>query len=343
MDEKLKQQIVQLLQSASQGDKQATQAIQNIMEQAKQGNQEAVAIAQAIQQVAQEMQGQVQRAEHGAKLQYFKKLKNQCADDEELVYYRRGGSVDCGCAKKKEGGKTPKSKNIVEAFKAKRGAVLAEKKTVAAKTPVNPSDTVHVNGRAYSLTNSDGTPVDGRFPPYLGKVEQQDRKKAKAGDKNAKKRQQKADLVSSEKNGGKAKKGGEVCPKCGKIHKAGVSCSIAAFKERFKNGGSLNEVPFYQEGSQFKNFKFNPGYSITTYSNGTDSIPNDYEHTYYTTRTIKDQLKGKPATYMSKKVHFTSPRDSVVTYSYQLPTTRKARKENPFLGRVAYGTVIGPR
>ena len=61
---------------------------------------------------------QTQKAAHGAKLQYFKSLKNQCADDEELVYYKNGGTVDCGCVKKaQQGEKIAKPKNAVDAFK----------------------------------------------------------------------------------------------------------------------------------------------------------------------------------------------------------------------------------
>lgn len=47
------------------------------------------------------LQSLTQKAAHGAKLQYVKELKNKCAEDEELVYYKKGGSVDCGCVKKK--------------------------------------------------------------------------------------------------------------------------------------------------------------------------------------------------------------------------------------------------
>jgi len=60
-----------------------------------------------------------------------------------------------------------------------------KKITIKQQPQVNPSDTVHVNGIAYSVTNSDGSPVDKRFKPYLGKVEEEDRKKAKKGDKDA--------------------------------------------------------------------------------------------------------------------------------------------------------------
>jgi hypothetical protein len=35
-------------------------------------------------------------------------LKNQCAEDEEVVYYKKGGSVGCGCKKKEDGGQVKK-------------------------------------------------------------------------------------------------------------------------------------------------------------------------------------------------------------------------------------------
>ena len=121
MDEKLKQQIVQLIQAASQGDQKATQAIQQIMTKAQQGDQQAVQLAQAIQTVMQEMQGQSQKAAHGAKLNYIKKLSHKCADDEELYYFKKGGSVDCGCKKKMEdGGKTTKKKSSIDDFKNRK-------------------------------------------------------------------------------------------------------------------------------------------------------------------------------------------------------------------------------
>ena len=61
---------------------------------------------------------QKQKALHGAKLNYFKSLKNQCAEDEEVVYYKKGGSVTCGCKKKEDGGQvsTAKQGSVVEKF-----------------------------------------------------------------------------------------------------------------------------------------------------------------------------------------------------------------------------------
>ena len=58
------------------------------------------------------------KALHGAKLNYFKSLKHQCAEGEELYYYKEGGAVGCGC-KKKDGDEvvTAKSGSAVEKFK----------------------------------------------------------------------------------------------------------------------------------------------------------------------------------------------------------------------------------
>jgi hypothetical protein len=42
------------------------------------------------------------------------------------------------------------------------------------------------------------------------------------------------------------KKGGEVCPKCGKVHSAGIGCAVAKFKMH-RQGGSLNGIPFIRK------------------------------------------------------------------------------------------------
>lgn len=80
-------------------------------------------LEQALGQFMQEMQSQQTRAaRHGAKLQYLKSLKNQCAEDEELYYYKKGGSVGCGCKKKEDGGEVNKAKegSAVDKFKSAR-------------------------------------------------------------------------------------------------------------------------------------------------------------------------------------------------------------------------------
>ena len=52
---------------------------------------------------------QTKKALHGAKLNYFRSLKNQCPEGQELVYFRKGGSVTCGCKKKENGGEVTKA------------------------------------------------------------------------------------------------------------------------------------------------------------------------------------------------------------------------------------------
>ena len=72
----------------------------------------------------------VQSAAHGAKLQYIKSLKHKCADDEELYYYKKGGSVGCGCRKKEDGGEVTKASkgcSAVEKFKAIRKGSIGYK------------------------------------------------------------------------------------------------------------------------------------------------------------------------------------------------------------------------
>lgn len=240
-------QFVQAIAKVLKADpKQIVQIAQqnpNTIKVAAETFQQTQDINQAANAFAQEAQKSTQAARHGAKLNYVKSLKHQCADDEELVYYKRGGSVGCGCKKKENEG---------EVNKAKCGAVAKFKKMQKGKkiTNVNPNDTVHVNGKVYSTTNSDGTPVDKRFPSYSGKVEQQDRKLAKSGNKDAKKRQEKQDLTSSEKKGGSIIK--TFKDKCGsklKKHQQGGS-----FKQAW-NEARKNKVRYFNYNGKMYNSK----------------------------------------------------------------------------------------
>lgn len=45
----------------------------------------------------------------------------------------------------------------------------------------------------------------------------------------------------------KKEKGGKVCPKCGKVHAAGMGCAIAKSK-MYRQGGGLNRISFMQQG-----------------------------------------------------------------------------------------------
>ena len=107
-----KEQQQQLMQAFSQWAKQKGVDINQLQ-------QDPNALEQALGQFMQELQAQqTQAARHGAKLNYLKTLKNKCAEDEEPYYYKKGGSVGCGCKKKfQEGGTTPKKDTGVTKFR----------------------------------------------------------------------------------------------------------------------------------------------------------------------------------------------------------------------------------
>ena len=95
--------------------------------------QEINQIAQQLMQLKQQdpekynqlvqigQQAQAQKAEKGAKLNYIKSLKGRCPEGEELVYFKKGGMIDCGCQKKAKGGEVEEQPtNAVQEFKKKR-------------------------------------------------------------------------------------------------------------------------------------------------------------------------------------------------------------------------------
>ena len=119
-------------------------------------------------------QKQAQKALHGAKLNYFKSLKNQCAEDEEVVYYKKGGSVNCGCKKKEEGGEVRKAGlgcSAVKEFKKMRKGGTSQ---------INPNDTIHVNGQIKSLTDKPIKDKNNTYKPLTP----EEYKKLKDKDKN---------------------------------------------------------------------------------------------------------------------------------------------------------------
>ncbi len=126
-DKEIQQKFIQFLAKKS-GAKTQQQLEEYIKRLGEDG------LKKAKEEFTKEMQKQKVKAAHGAKLNYIKSLKHQCAEDEELYYYKRGGAVGCGCIKKnEEGGKTPqKKKNPVKAFKDKKAtADLATRDSIA--------------------------------------------------------------------------------------------------------------------------------------------------------------------------------------------------------------------
>ena len=111
-DKELQQAFIQFLaqKSGAKTQKELEKYVQSLGEEG---------LKEAYAEFTKVMQQQVQKAERGAKLNYIKSLKHQCADDEEVVYYKKGGRVSCGCVKKHEDGKkieTPKN-NVIANFK----------------------------------------------------------------------------------------------------------------------------------------------------------------------------------------------------------------------------------
>ena len=117
------QQIQQLPQEQQQQIMQAfTQWAQQKGVDIQQLQQNPQALEQALGQFMQEMQAQqTQAAKHGAKLRFIKNLKHQCAEDEELKYFAKGGHIGCNCVKKEQkGGKTEPKKSALQQFKDKK-------------------------------------------------------------------------------------------------------------------------------------------------------------------------------------------------------------------------------
>lgn len=70
---------------------------------------------------------QATKAAHGAKLNYIKTLKHICPEGQEVVYFKQGGNLQCGCKgkKMKEGAKVEKdSTGIVARFKSRKNVVV---------------------------------------------------------------------------------------------------------------------------------------------------------------------------------------------------------------------------
>ena len=109
IDQQPEEAIKQLIQSGAKPEE-----IMQIVQVGAQQGKIRPEVASAIQQMFQQ---QLQAAKHGAKLQYLKSLKHQCADNEELYYYKKGGSVGCGCKKKENGGEVIKASTGVELFR----------------------------------------------------------------------------------------------------------------------------------------------------------------------------------------------------------------------------------
>ena len=110
---KFVQGLAQTLQADPKQIVQIAQQNPDALEAAVNAFQQTQDMNQAAQAFQQTLQSKTVAAKHGAKLQYLKNLKHQCAEDEEVVYFKNGGLVDCGC--KKKGGEIEKAQNGTKA------------------------------------------------------------------------------------------------------------------------------------------------------------------------------------------------------------------------------------
>ena len=96
-------------------------------------------------------QQQTVTARLGTKLNYVRKLKGDCPEDQTLVYFKEGGRVCKKCiAKGQEGVQT--GKDVIETFKAKKGDKVKacggskmKFQKGGKKSTIQERDTVHVN------------------------------------------------------------------------------------------------------------------------------------------------------------------------------------------------------
>ena len=87
------------------------------------------------------------KALHGAKLQYIKNLNHQCAEDEELYYYKKGGSIGCGCKKKEDGGKVKKAQSGTKAVDKFKNRDQATKDSIEANVHNNQDIQNNISGK----------------------------------------------------------------------------------------------------------------------------------------------------------------------------------------------------
>ena len=219
MDEKVLKQLADGLKSKNP---EAIKAYKNLQKVAQGQGEEAEKAKVILNKIQNYL---TQKAAHGTKLTYFKSLKNQCAEDEEVVYFKKGGLVNCGCKKKEDGGEIAKAQNgtAVDKFKKMR----ADNKTVNNSTK---QPTTNVTKKTNEDPNKDMT-----WDPKLKKMRKMTSEEIARAKKNL------ADARQGKGEGTpQRKKGGEINKDCG-------GSAIKKFKMH-RQGGSLNGIPFIKLG-----------------------------------------------------------------------------------------------
>jgi len=141
-----------------------------------------------------------------------------------VVYFKKGGLVNCGCKKKEDGGEIAKAQNgtAVDKFKKMR----ADNKTVNNSTK---QPTTNVTKKTNEDPNKDMT-----WDPKLKKMRKMTSEEIARAKKNL------ADARQGKGEGTpQRKKGGEINKDCG-------GSAIKKFKMH-RQGGSLNGIPFIRK------------------------------------------------------------------------------------------------
>ena len=334
-----KEQQQQVMQAFSQWAQQKGVDIQQLQKDPN-------ALEQALGQFMQELQSQkTQAARHGAKLNYLKSLKNKCAEDEELVYFKKGGSIDCGCKKKEVGGKVQTAQNgAVAKFKN-------DKKTNQIK-----------------WTDKDEKKLDS-----LSTREGMNKPLTPQGKKDLKNLREKFKKSSNTKDYEveEGKKGTKINKICGGSAVAKFKAAKCGSKlKKHQQGGSLNGIPFMQKGGSFKEawnnarknkvryFNYN-GKMYNSKAAGVDSEYNTFRDNmnemsallptdnspkhlgWERNNPISNELRGRDRQIRIQGTESTLPEVAVIgnVYTKKTPTGSSIKSEvyyNMPLGRIEY-------
>ena len=284
MNEEQVRQLVQLLvqSGAAQDENQAMQIIQ----MASQGDQQAQQIVQEVVNQAQQQAQSPVSAKLGAKLEYMSRLKNICPEGQELKYYKIGGKVCkvCGGKKMATGGVTLKKKKNdklnVGNFKCggkkhKKGGILVNKGTAFGDGTkgANPRNTDHGGHKSHGNTKAASymkkTNVPNKFTAFgdTGKA-----KPTNVGAVGHRATGQVSRMQSKYTTSDTVNKHTAFGGHINRSHRKQAACpstkgwkkikgmpkghgGTSGWQRIHQNGGSLNGIPFYQEGKPLVQFR----------------------------------------------------------------------------------------
>lgn len=157
-----------LLQNGQAQDEQsAMQAAQQLVQAAQSGDQEAT---NALNTIMEATQQQTQMARLGAKLNYIKRLRGECPEGQELVYFKAGGRICKACM----GMKTRKAETGMELPRRKPKVTVKSKEQAI-------RDSIHREDSLYKTNMPLSTSLRGKSKKEIEKIQKQNRKDAANG------------------------------------------------------------------------------------------------------------------------------------------------------------------